>query len=513
MGNGVTTAFDFTIIMGTATNAQIIYVDTAGVQTTLLPSQYTLAINPPAVGQIWGVGGTVTYSLGGTPIPSGSYLIVARIVPLTQTVSISNQGDFFPKAVETALDNLEMQIQQVASSVTGDIGPDISEYYVSADGSTSTLGTFYGDFLLLAQNTVNVYCPTVGGTADAITLTPSTPFAEYIEGQQIAWLVAATNTNSVTINVSDLGDVDLLKDVNTALAPGDLPIGAYVTAKYDGVNFQLDYSRSKFPTIQITSSINDANNNEVIKIGSTASAVNEITITNAATGTGASIVATGDDSNIDWNAQAKGTGAYNFKATSAAATKIKLFEDTDNGTNSIAFKAPDSIASDVTFTVPSADGLANQSLKTNGSGTLAFGWTTVPAFRAVRSSNQTVTTGVTTKLQVNTETFDTNNYYDNATNYRFTPLVAGYYQVICGANFIDAGATAQGAALYLYKNGASVRYVSNPLYDNGNCGLLLTDIVNFNGSTDYIEMFGNIGGTGAVNIADQVFSATYLGNF
>ena len=57
---------------------------------------------------------------------------------------------------------------------------------------------------------------------------------------------------------------------------------------------------------------------------------------------------------------------------STAGAELRLPEDTDNGTNYIAIKAPDSIASNLTLTLPSADGTNGQALVTNGSGTLSF---------------------------------------------------------------------------------------------------------------------------------------------
>jgi hypothetical protein len=55
-----------------------------------------------------------------------------------------------------------------------------------------------------------------------------------------------------------------------------------------------------------------------------------------------------------------------------AGAEIRLPEDTDNGSNYVAFKAPDSVASNLTLTLPSADGTSGQVLQTNGSGTLSF---------------------------------------------------------------------------------------------------------------------------------------------
>lgn len=98
--------------MGVAANAVISYTDADGVQTTLTPSQYTLVITAPTGSQTFGVGGTVTYPKVGSPIASGTSLTISRLVPFTQTTSISNQGNFAPAVIEAALDTLCMEIQQ-----------------------------------------------------------------------------------------------------------------------------------------------------------------------------------------------------------------------------------------------------------------------------------------------------------------------------------------------------------------------------------------------------------------
>jgi hypothetical protein len=66
------------------------------------------------------------------------------------------------------------------------------------------------------------------------------------------------------------------------------------------------------------------------------------------------------------------TGSVDIAGTSTAGSNIKLYEDTDNGTNYVSFKAPDTIAANVTWTLPSADGTSGQILSTNGSGTLSW---------------------------------------------------------------------------------------------------------------------------------------------
>lgn len=67
---------------------------------------------------------------------------------------------------------------------------------------------------------------------------------------------------------------------------------------------------------------------------------------------------------------------FAITGNSTAGAEIRLPEDTDNGSNYVAIKAPDSLASNLTFTLPSTDGTTGQLLQTNGSGTLSF--TSVP---------------------------------------------------------------------------------------------------------------------------------------
>ena len=64
----------------------------------------------------------------------------------------------------------------------------------------------------------------------------------------------------------------------------------------------------------------------------------------------------------------------NFKVGNGATAgaSLQLLEDSDNGSNFVALKSPDTLAADVTFTLPATDGSANQVLGTDGSGALSF---------------------------------------------------------------------------------------------------------------------------------------------
>lgn len=120
VGNGSTTLFNFSFVSGGSSADIQVTITTAGIATILNPSQYTLVINAVPVGGLWGIGGSVTYPIGfpfGTPLPVGSSLTIQRIVPYEQTVSITNQGPFYPQVVEQALDLLELQLQQLETQL------------------------------------------------------------------------------------------------------------------------------------------------------------------------------------------------------------------------------------------------------------------------------------------------------------------------------------------------------------------------------------------------------------
>lgn len=53
-------------------------------------------------------------------------------------------------------------------------------------------------------------------------------------------------------------------------------------------------------------------------------------------------------------------------------TEIRLRELAANGSNYVALKAPDSIAANVTLTLPDTDGASGEVLRTDGSGALTF---------------------------------------------------------------------------------------------------------------------------------------------
>jgi hypothetical protein len=127
--------------------------------------------------------------------------------------------------------------------------------------------------------------------------------------------------------------------------------------------------------------------------------------------------------------------------------------------------------------------------------------TTGPAFRAYASSETTITNNTAQKVTLATEEWDTANCFASS---RFTPNVAGYYQVNYGIRMPSA----TNVQVSLYKNGSQVSMGSLV----GSFNSTGSDLVYLNGTTDYIELFAYhfTGGSAAVAITS---TGTFMSGF
>lgn len=116
-----------------------------------------------------------------------------------------------------------------------------------------------------------------------------------------------------------------------------------------------------------------------------------------------------------------------------------------------------------------------------------FGGVLPPAFSVHASSNQSVTTTVSTKILFQTELFDTNNNFASS---RFTPTVAGYYQFNA---YLSPNTVVTRTLVMLYKNGVRVNILldGTSVPGTGGGGTILY----LNGTTDYVEIYGRLDGT------------------
>lgn len=117
--------------------------------------------------------------------------------------------------------------------------------------------------------------------------------------------------------------------------------------------------------------IADANGNEFIILDTLASAVNEVTLRNAATANNPGWTASGGDTNIGLDWTSKGTGAFRLIGNATQAATLQLFEITGAGTNFASFAVPP-LAANTVYTLPPDDGDAGEQLQTDGAGVLTW---------------------------------------------------------------------------------------------------------------------------------------------
>jgi hypothetical protein len=219
----------------------------------------------------------------------------------------------------------------------------VQNLYVTKDSTTSELrleDTTDGDYVALVAN----------GTTTTYTLT--LPAAQGGSNEVLR------NNGSGVLTWEAAGGVD---------GPGSATDNAI--ARFDGITGTIIQDSGL--GINDANDLIDANGNELINFTATASAVNEIGITNAISGDAPIFSAVSDvDTNINLEYITKGTGVHIFDSSGANATELRLYDTA--GSDYVGFKPADSTTS-YTLTTPAAVGAIGQVLQTtDGAGTLAW---------------------------------------------------------------------------------------------------------------------------------------------
>lgn len=162
-------------------------------------------------------------------------------------------------------------------------------------------------------------------------------------------------------------------------------------------------------------------------------------------------------------------------------------------------------AGTTTLTLPTANGTVITTGSTGGVSQSMLSSNVVgngPAFSGYISGYQGgISQSTFTKANLNAEYYDTNNNF-NTSNGRFTPTVAGYYQINAVVSLGSAGGTyPSGGQVQIYKNGSGVwsNQIASPSNQILSCSC--SGLVYMNGSTDYLELYGYMtgGSNGAYN--------------
>lgn len=134
-GNGATVAFPFSFKVFAADELRVVRTDLAGLESDLsMGSDYSVTLN---ANQDATPGGTVT--MAAAP-GSGLLITITSKLPNLQPMDLTNQGAFYPKVLNNALDRLTILVQQLAEQVGRTLRTPISSN-VSPDDIVSGLVT------------------------------------------------------------------------------------------------------------------------------------------------------------------------------------------------------------------------------------------------------------------------------------------------------------------------------------------------------------------------------------
>lgn len=131
------------------------------------------------------------------------------------------------------------------------------------------------------------------------------------------WANARDAGNNITASQQDTHDQDLADGIGDCLTKnGESKPTADFKPNADAA-YSLGAAALRWLNVFLSGFIGDANGNELLKFSATASAVNEVTITNAATGNSAKVSATGGDSTVGLRLEPKSTGPMSLETISS----------------------------------------------------------------------------------------------------------------------------------------------------------------------------------------------------
>jgi hypothetical protein len=142
-----------------------------------------------------------------------------------------------------------------------------------------------------------------------------------------------------------------------------------------------------------------------------------------------------------------------------------------------------------TISIPSGVTIANSGTATG------FGGTMTPAFSVSLSATQNISgAGTLTRVNFNTELLDTDNAYDNSSNYRFTPQTAGKYALFSTIRMFSSSGDWNSYTVELRKNNTAIgksdaNFSSSIIGGGATVTIPIAIVADANGSSDYFDVY------------------------
>lgn len=167
--------------------------------------------------------------------------------------------------------------------------------------------------------------------------------------------------------------------------------GTTAISHSSGVTVRMQITKGHFDSLQdgsaLALSLLDSNGNEWVRKGVTSSAVNDITVTNAATGNAPSLSATGDDSNISLRWTPKGTGVIEIGENGSSVSQLSAAGSDTNIPLKLAGKGTGTIQHEMRIQTDASNSISSTTI---GGLRIQAGWGQINATAAANNS-ETVT--------------------------------------------------------------------------------------------------------------------------
>lgn len=127
-------------------------------------------------------------------------------------------------------------------------------------------------------------------------------------------------------------------------------------------------------------------------------------------------------------------------------------------------------------------------------------WEVRPSFLVTRNAVQSINDSTATKIEFNSESFDTNTNFDTTTH-RFTPTVPGKYLLNLNVRYAASAGDGKSVAASIYKNGSESAGTIE--YEAGATSITTANvsiIIDANGSSDFFEFYTRQTSGGALNL-------------
>jgi hypothetical protein len=285
---------------------------------------------------------------------------------------------------------------------------------VALNATTGATLTYSNGALSNGKDAVIKLTGTITGNVNVV-IPDSVEKTYIIENATLGSFAVTVKTSSgtgVTWSATDKGKKMVYSDGTNVVDTAFTEVSSDYSPQLSGI---LDTNGNDI-IIDNGGAIEDDSNNEYVKFVKTATAVNEVSVTNAAASTGPEISATGDDTNIDLKLTPKGSGNLNLDG-------IKF---------------------------PNADGTVDQILVTDGAGNLSFvdnsGGT---SWQAVKTSGFTAVAG--------------EGYFCDTTGGAFTVTLPGSPTLGDEVTIVDYAGTFDTNNLTIGRNGNPIQGAASDL--------------------------------------------------